>query len=206
MLDEIWRKKLNAHFLLWQSGKLGFYIYLVKEPKFQKNDLLDLTGLKLRSHAAYKEWFELLNATNVVIPGPEMFSAFERGMLDGTGWSAIAFADLGVEKFVKYRVGPSVWQLDILVIANAPKWDALPQNARDIITKAAIEHEIETMGTYQAAAKKEEEFLKKAGIQLIELTGDRGEKHVKAAHDVIWERMQKRAPENAKALREKLYQ
>lgn len=204
ILDKIWRKKLNAHIVAWQSGGLGFYLFLTKKPKFT-NDKIDLRGLRLRSASAYKEWFEAMGATNVMLSLPEVFSAFERGLVQGLGSPSINFTDLGIDKFIHYRVGPKVWQLDILIIMNAKKWDSLPKEAQDIITQAAKEHEIETDRTYREASDAEMAKLKAAGCDFIQLTGKRRAIYVKTADDIIWKRLEKNSPEDAAELRKAFY-
>lgn len=204
VLDKIWRKKLNAHFVAWQSGGVGFHLFLTSEPKFT-NDKIDLRGLRLRSASLYKDWFEAMGATNVMLSLPEVFPAFERGLIQGLGSPAVNFTDIGVNKFIHYRVGPQVWQLDVLIIMNAKKWDSLPQKAQDIITQAAKEHEIEIDRTYKEASDVEMAKLKASGAHFIELTGKRREIYVKTAHDIIWNRLAKSAPEDAAELRKLLY-
>ncbi|MHC0054726.1 TRAP transporter substrate-binding protein DctP [Actibacterium sp. D379-3] len=204
VLEGIWREKLNAHFVAWQSGGIGFHIYLSEEPKFT-DDQLDLHGLKLRSASAYKEWFEALGATNVMISMPDTFSAFERGMVQGLGSPGINFADTGVSEFIKYRISPPVWQLDVLVIMNADKWDALPDAAKAIINQAAIEHEEETGRTFKEVAQAEGELLQAAGAEFLVLEGARRDNYVNLAYETIWTRLKTRSPEHYDALRAAFY-
>ncbi|MGX1098682.1 TRAP transporter substrate-binding protein DctP [Amorphus sp. MBR-141] len=204
ILNEIWGNKLNARILAWQSGGLGFYIYLSDKPKFNQDGTLDLTGVKLRSASAYKEWFEELGGTNLMMPLHEVFTAFERGMIEGLGTSAISFTDLRVDDYINYRIGPAVWQLDILILINADRWDTLPDDAKKILTDAAIAHEKETMRSYREYAAEEERKIQQAGIEFIELEGEAAKKHVQIAHDAVWKRLGERGPENVERLREAL--
>lgn len=204
VLDKIWRKKLNAHLVAWQSGGLGFHLFLSSKPKFT-NDKLDLHGLRLRSASAYKQWFNSMGATNVMLSSPEVFSAFQRGMIQGLGSPSINFTDMGIDKYVRYRIDPKVWQLDILIIMNAEKWDALPSKAQKIITDAATEHEIETDKTYKEAEERESAKLKSDGVKFVQLTGKRRELYVSNAYDTIWHRLKKNAPEDADELRKLFY-
>lgn len=204
VLDRIWRQKLNATFIAWQSGGLGFHIYLSDEPRFTDNQL-DLNGVAMRSASAYREWLDSLGATNIVITGPETFSAFERGIVQGLAWTATGFNDLGVTEFVNYRLNHQVWQTDIIIIMNATRWDSLSPEAQAIIRQAAIEHEIETQASYHALMEAETAQLAEAGIQMIELEGELRENFISHAHDVIWERLRARAPGSFDELRAVLY-
>jgi len=55
-------------------------------------------------------------------------------------------------------------------------------------------------------ARKEEAELKQNGMETIELTGNAQKNYLNAAYDTVWARVDSRAPENAKLLREKFYQ
>lgn len=204
MLNDIWRKKLKAQFVGWQSGGIPFYVYLVSEPKMNSEGVLDLSGLQMRSTPAYKEWFEKLGGNNVMLQTAEMFTALERGVVKGLGWPAISFTDIGVHKFLKYQVAPPVWQLDLVIMMNDKKWDKLPEQAKQIIEQAAIEHEKATQRDFAAIRERENQILKDAGMQTVEVANPA--LHRKIAHDLVWERLASRDPSNVAGLKSKLYQ
>lgn len=204
VLSGIWRKKLNAEVLAWMSGGIGFYLYLTEAPKLTDEGLPDLRGLKLRSSSAYKDWFEAMGATNVMMAPPETFSAFERGMVNGLAATAINFRDVGVTKFIKARVSPSVWQIDTLIVMNAGKFEILSEAARKVLVDAAIAQEAQTMVAYRIQADEEAAEIAKSGVQLIELSADAGAKYKALAHQLVWERLARNVPENADALRRAL--
>lgn len=204
LLNHIWREKLNTEFIGWQSGNVPFYIYLVDKPKLAENGTLDLSGIQMRSTPAYREWFEVLGGNNVMLQTSDMFTALERGVVKGLGWPAISFTDIGVHKFLKYRVAPPVWQLDLVIMMNSAKWDGLSEEARNIISTAAIEHEKQTQKDFAAIAKRELKILQDAGVQTVEMPDPA--MHRRIAHDLVWKRLEERDATNAAALKEKLYQ
>lgn len=204
VLNRIWREKLNAVIVAWQSGGLGFHVYLTDPPRFTDGQL-DLSGVSMRSASAYREWLDSLGATNVVITGPETFSAFERGIVQGLAWPETGFNDLGVTRFVNHRINHPVWQTDIIIIMNAGRWDSLSPEAQEIIRQAAIAHEIEAMESYRALADADTAQLIEAGVEMVELEGEMRDAYINHAHDVIWERLRARAPENFDELRAILY-
>ncbi|WP_202310890.1 TRAP transporter substrate-binding protein DctP [Mesorhizobium sp. L-8-10] len=203
MLNGIWREKLNAELIGWQSGDVPFYVYLVDEPKMAASGSLDLTGIQMRSTPAYREWFEALGGNNVMLQTSEMFTAFERGVVRGLGWPGISFTDIGVHKFLKYRVAPPVWQLDLVIMMNGAKWDGLSEEAKKVITEAAIVHEEQTQKDFAAIAENEAKILEQAGVQTVEVAEPAA--HRKIAHDLVWTRLEGRDATHAAALREKLY-
>lgn len=207
LLDEIWGRKINATFLAWIGGGVGFHVYTASEPKRTPDGGIDLSGMRFRSAAAYKEWFEKLGVTNVMMPGPEVYTALERGVVEGLGWPSVAFTDLGVHgRFIKYRIEPPVWTLDVAVIMNRDKWNSLPQQARDLLTRLAAEHEEDSYNFYTKRSQEELGILKEAGVETIRLEGDAAAKWVETAHDTLWERLESRDSTHLSELREKLYE
>lgn len=201
LLSGIWREKLGADILAWMSGDVGFYLYLTDSPKLNADGQVELHGLKLRSSPAYKEWFEAMGATNVMMAPSDTFSAFDRGMIDGLGGPGINFRDLGIARFIKARVGPSVWQLEQVILMNSKKFDSLPAAARKILVDAAIVHEATTIEDYRALKAEEEAEMKQAGMQFFELQGEAGTRYKHLARDVVWNRLQRVAPAHAEELR-----
>lgn len=203
LLNSIYREQLNAKLLGWESGSIPFYVYLVDKPKMDRRGLLDLSGVRMRSTSAYREFFQRLGATTVTLQAAEIYPALKRGVVDGLAWPAISFTDLGVYKLVNYRVAPPVWQLDLMILMNADSWDALSDKVQAILHEAAVAHEQVTAEKFAKVRKAEDRILAEAGIQTIRV--DNPELYKKLAYDVVWERLESRAPSNVDALRETFY-
>lgn len=109
LLAQVWKEKLGAKLLSWNGAGTQYYIYLSGEPELNPDGSLNLEGKKLRSAGTYRDWFSSLGAENVMMKQSEVFSALERGVVDGFGWITFA-SDIGVNRLVKTRVGPAVWQ------------------------------------------------------------------------------------------------
>ena len=77
---------------------MPFHIYLNK-----KIDKLDFTGLKIRVTPVYKDIVEALGGTTVTTAPGEVYTALERGVVDGYGWPITGIFDLGWEKVTKFR-------------------------------------------------------------------------------------------------------
>lgn len=203
LLNQIWREKLGAEFISWQSGGIPFYVYLVDQPKMDSEGILELSGLQMRSTPAYREWFERLGGSNVMLQTAEIFTGLERGVVSGLGWPAISFTDIGVHEYLNYRVAPPVWQLDLAIIMNAAKWDSLSDEAKSVITKAAIAHEKATEADFAAVRAAEDAILAESGIETVEVANPALHRNV--AHELVWDRLQARDATHVEALKAKLY-
>ncbi len=90
-IDTALREKLGATFVGRFDAGGGLYLFLTKEPKLTAAGNLDLSGLKIRSSPAYGDFLKALGGTAVVMPVSEIYTALERGVVDGaaTGLSGL---------------------------------------------------------------------------------------------------------------------
>ena len=80
-INKVWNEKANTQYLARMVENQPFHIYLNK-----KIDKPDLTGLKIRISPVYRDFFQALNASVVTTPPGEVYTALERGVVDGYGW------------------------------------------------------------------------------------------------------------------------
>jgi TRAP-type C4-dicarboxylate transport system substrate-binding protein len=202
LINEIWTKRIGARVLAWPIYETSYNLFLTKKPKLSENQL-DLSGMKLRAPATYKPMIESLGGTPVSIAAPEMYTALERGLVQGSGWPNIGLADTGVAKLLKYKIAPSFYRANQVLIVNKKSWDNLPPKAREILQKVARDYEKNSVAHFKKIQEEELEKLKKAGIETIELSGKARENYLEGGYRALWEMVAKRS-DNAKALQEKL--
>lgn len=104
------------------------------------NSVNDLKGLKIRMPGLGGEVIGSIGATPVIVPGSEVFTALQTGMIDATDWVS-PYNDLasGIHKAAKYYYYPS-WaepQAAIELLVNKEAWDALPDDLHAILEEAA---------------------------------------------------------------------
>lgn len=214
LIQKIWAEKLNVHVLGWFESRFqdsadgphrGLYnLYFTKKPTITA-DKLDLTGFKMRTTPTYTELLNALGAVPVSIKAGEVYTSLERGIVQGFGFPGVAVIGLGVQKVVKYRVDPAFFTGNNLILVHLPTWNKLPQAARDKLTEMAAKYEVESNLFVTAEARKEEAELKQNGMEILTLTGNAEKNYLSAAYDTVWARVDSRAPENAKLLREKFF-
>ena len=81
-----------------------------------------------------------IGATPIIVPGSEVFTALQTGMIDATDWVS-PYNDLasGIHKAAKYYYYPS-WaepQAAIELLINKAAWDELPADLQAILEEAA---------------------------------------------------------------------
>ena len=105
---------------------MPFHIYLNK-----KIDKLDFTGLKIRVTPVYKDIVEALGGTTVTTAPGEVYTALERGVVDGYGWPVTGIFDLGWEKVTKFRMEPAFYSVEVGVLVNLDTWKGLDRRAEE---------------------------------------------------------------------------
>jgi TRAP-type transport system periplasmic protein len=174
-----------------------FHLYLGAGKKISK---ADLTGLHLRSSPLYLTFFKSLGATTQNSDLAQIYALMENGTVHGYGWSASGMPP-GLERVTKYRVDPGFYNGDVLIIANAASWEAVPEKARESILAAALR--IEATGVQQevedvkaAIAKQQEQ-----GIEAITLGGEDAKKWLAAAREGGWSSVLAASPQHGPQLR-----
>ena len=94
----LYDQKMNAVLLARHIDDNPFHLYLTKP--ITKSDL---TGLKLRITPVYREFFQALGATVVQTAPGEVYTALERGVVDGYGWPITGIFDLGWHEKTKFQ-------------------------------------------------------------------------------------------------------
>jgi len=104
------------------------------------NSLEDIKGMKMRIPGLGGEVFEKAGGTAVNLPGGEIFTSLQTGVIDATEWVG-PFNDLafGLHQVAKYYYYPG-WQEPgptLEAIINQEAWDSLPDDLQEIL-KASI--------------------------------------------------------------------
>jgi TRAP-type C4-dicarboxylate transport system substrate-binding protein len=195
-IEQLHVQKLNAHYLARQFHNVPFHIYLNK-----KIDKLDFTGLKIRVTPVYKDVVEALGGTTVTTAPGEVYTALERGVVDGYGWPVTGIFDLGWEKVTKFRLEPAFYSVEVGVLVNMDVWKGLNDAQKKVLNDAALW--LEGLDSENDALIKAERDKQAAvGIQPIDLGPAAGKEFLAKANEVGWASVIKRSPENGAKLRQ----
>jgi TRAP-type C4-dicarboxylate transport system substrate-binding protein len=195
-VDQLHQQKINAHYLARQFHNVPFHIYMNK-----KIDKLDFTGLKIRVTPVYKDVVEAMGGTTVTTAPGEVYTALERGVVDGYGWPVSGIFDLGWEKVTKFRLEPAFYSVEVGVLVNNDVWKGLSAAQKKVLSDAALW--LEGLDTENVALiKSERDKQTAAGIQAIDLGADASKAFLAKANEVGWASVIKRSPENGAKLRQ----
>jgi TRAP-type C4-dicarboxylate transport system substrate-binding protein len=196
VLNQIHNQKLNAWYLARQFYNVPFHIYLNK-----RIDRLDFTGLKIRVTPVYRDIVQALGGAPINTAPGEVYTALERGVVDGYGWPASGIFDLGWDKVTKFRLEPPFYSVEVNVLVNLDVWKALTEAQRLLLTDAALW--LEALDAENVATINSElERQAKAGIEPIDFGPAESQKFLDRAYTVAWETVIRRAPEVGARLRQ----
>jgi TRAP-type mannitol/chloroaromatic compound transport system substrate-binding protein len=128
-------KKYGAYFVtgVWYGNES----LVLKKPA---RGIKDFKGMKLRvPQGMGQEIFKQLGTAPVNLPGSEVYTALERGVVDGTDWGTLAMnQELGYHKLAKHPLYPGVHSMPMSdLVVNLKKWNALPDDLKAIVDAAA---------------------------------------------------------------------
>ena len=156
----------------------------------------DFQGLKLRAPQGIPaEFFKRMGASVVILPGGEVYSSMEKGIIDATDWGTpsmnyrMKFHE--VAKFYNYPGFHSMATMDFTV--NQSEWDKLPDDIKAILKIAARDFAwdmVETGAVDSAAAMRE---MKAKGVTECVWTDEEIAKARKIAQGV-WEDWSNKSP------------
>ncbi len=191
LLSEILAKKANAKYIGSPHSFLGYHIYTNK--KILSID--DFKGLKIRAQPLYVPLLKALGATPLTMPAPEIYTAMERGVVDGFMWPKVGMISWGLQEVTKYVVEPSIFRMGQAVLMNMDKWNKLPKDMQDLFSE--VMQDIEYIGTMRniMIGEYEDNVRRQAGMEYLKLSPADAETFVKTAYEKTWELVLKKAPE-----------
>ena len=188
LINKIWNEKANMVYLARIVDYSPFHLYLTK-----KIDKPDLSGLKIRITPVYRDFFQALGAQLMQTAPGEVYTALERGVVDGYGWPIHGIFDLHWNEKTKYRVDPGFYNAEVSLIMNLDKWKALAPASRELLEREVVAFEAKN-DFWKKYNAEEIRRQKEAGIQVITFPRAQAKKYYDTAYEVGWASIIKASP------------
>ena len=195
LINRIWNEKANMQYLGRVIDYTPFHLYLTK-----KIDKPDLTGLKLRITPVYRDFFQALGATVMQTAPGEVYTALERGVVDGYGWPINGIFDFNWHEKTKFRVDPGFYNAEVSLVMNLDKWKGLNPGQRDLLTKHVIALEAQN-DSWKKVNEDDIRKQKEAGIQTITFDAAAASQYRDKAYEVAWASAIKASPQYGPQMR-----
>jgi TRAP-type mannitol/chloroaromatic compound transport system substrate-binding protein len=181
LLDEAYRK-VNAKVLGLSFGAVGYHFVLKKEL-----NKADFTGLKLRTSPFYDPLVNGLGGSTVRVAPGEIYSALEKGVVDGAAWPVLGALDYKWYEVAKLQLRPQFGEVIELVLFNSDAWNKIPKDLQGLIVQVTKEMEEDGYKALTAKVIEEEKKLVSLGMKLNVLPPAEGDKLLKTYYDRTWE-------------------
>jgi TRAP-type transport system periplasmic protein len=169
-IDEFYQKTHKLKLVaLGTQGTAGYHCYL-RRPLSDQNDW---KGRKIRGVVSYHGVIRALGGEPVVMPVGEIYSALEKGVVDGSCMPAAGMLANKHFEVAKYRMEPTFGSTNVLFLMNMGKWQRLSAQQQKMMLDAGAKTEIDAQTIGDEILKEERAELAKSGVEVAKLPPDK---------------------------------
>lgn len=165
----------------------------------------DLAGQKFRTAAMYQPLLEELKVVTVTLPMTDVYTAMQRGEIDGYVFPWSAFSTYALAEVTKYYIDVEFWTSALVLMMNLDKWNSIPKHLQGLITDCITETEYWAGGAFAEIKDREFRLMREGGVEFIEWSPEDAKWFLDMATRVKWEEVKEEmSPESYAKLREML--
>ena len=156
----------------------------------------DFKGLKMRVPQGMTAMlFQQLGASVVVLPGGEVYSALDKGVIDTADWASISMNNrMGFYRVAKYTNYPGFHSMPLAAFTvNINEWNKLPDDIKAILKTACREWGWDSRERIAVDDTKVKGELSKKGVHVLKWS-DEDLFRVRAVAMEIWDEYAKKSP------------
>lgn len=130
----------------------------------------DLKGVKLRApQGMVNNVFTAVGATPVNLPGSEVYTSLEKGVIDASDYTVFATNQAqGMNDIARYPIYPGFHSMPTMqVTLNLDVWKSLPQDLRDILQKDVIRFRDHMIAEHHRLDQMAVAEAEKKGIEVV---------------------------------------
>ncbi len=193
-------KKHNVMYLGRPEYGVWFHLFTNKPVKRPQ----ELAGQKIRTSATYEPFVRVLGAVPITLPGAEVYTALERGVVDGYAWSVLGNISMGWHEVCKYILEPKIYSMNLETLINLDTWNKLPKSAQELMSKLMVENEEKFEKIFVELGEKELKAMQDKGMRLIKFSPEDTKWYVDTAYKAGWDEVIKKSPELGEKLKKLL--
>ena len=162
-IDTFYQAQHNMKLVAMMSVSMEGHHLFIKEPLSAEGDL---TGRKVRGTPTYFGPIRALGAEPVVLPGLQICSALQTGIVEGAGWPAAGLVSMKHYEVANYRLRPTFDAATQPVPVNLDSWNALTEEDQNILLEAGRITELEMSWLGNAIQAEEDAELDRLGVEV----------------------------------------
>ncbi|MDE0214656.1 MAG: TRAP transporter substrate-binding protein DctP [Deltaproteobacteria bacterium] len=191
IINEAYAKKSATRFVGILVGGTGFRFLMAKPIAH----LDDLKGKRIRASGAQDaRAIQHLGGSPQTIPANELYTALQRGVVDGAYRAPNDAWSFGERDVYKAMIATPMQLSPGGVYIATRVWDKLPEAAKKVLSETAEGMEREVLDYYYNADQASIKKLQANGMKLIQVD-DAGKKRLAAARNAYWADLLKQSPE-----------
>lgn len=164
------------------ASDVKFFIFLKEKVAGPE----ELKSKRIRVFPTILPFVKALGAEPLVLPMGEIYTAMERGVIDGFAQSNLGWVDQFTD-VVNYYITPSFYRAGFNVLVNPEAWGELPPElqtrVQDYVRNDLAPRIDDSWDKIIATGYQQ---MADAGFKEIALTGDEGKKYLDLALDAAW--------------------
>jgi len=191
--------------LIWLgAGTLNMAFHLYTNPEVKRPK--DFAGKKIRVFRPFIPLIKALGAVPINLPMGDIYTAMERGAVDGFVMTHFGFVkDFSWHEVTKYVIDYPVYQGTAVILVNPKRWNEIPGDVQDEIIafkKSTIDPAIHEY--YAELSSKDWQLMMDNGVKPIKFSEADGKAFLNLAYDVAWDDVVNKSPELAPKLKKML--
>ena len=158
--------------------------------------LEEFRGVKIRAPQGIgQDIFQRLGAAPVNLPGSEVYTALERGVVDAADWGTLSMnEDLGYHRLAPYPTYPGFHSMPMAdVVVNMNKWRALPDDLKAIVESAVRDFATEMIQRNELADRRVARDAAQRGFEPVDFSEEERRKFREISREV-WQQYAARSP------------
>ena len=196
-LDKFYQKTHGLKLLaISANSSKGYHIFL-KKPISDGN----WKGRKIRGTQTYHGVIRLFGGEPVVMPGSQVYSALEKGVVDGAAWPAAGMLSMKHYEVAKFKVRPTFGTSTLPILMNMNSWKKLTKEEQSILLQAGYQTELEMPWIGDQMQAEEDAQLEKFGVKITRIPADQIPVMRKAFSNGLWKMGEECCGQAAKDMR-----
>ena len=157
--------------------------------------LEELRGQKMRTAAHFDRFMKEMGIIPVTIMVSDVYTALERGTVDGFGWPLFGPREMGWTDSCKYIIDhPFHAPSNGVIVMNLDVWNTLSEKTRAKIMELSTQFEKDMVAHFQKAGEEEWKKTEEAGIHRVKFSPEDAKNYLDIIYSVDWKILTEKAP------------
>lgn len=145
-----------------------------------------LKGLKMRSNPSLQNTILALEGSPVTMAGGEVYTALQKGVIDGAAWTLVGVKDFKWQEVAGYMVRPTFGSISMMITMNLAKYKSLSPEKQKWIDEAGKKTELDSQEFFNKLIQDEFAYLKSQGMKETNLHPEDAKSIEKFWNDGLW--------------------